>query len=359
MQKANSCLKISLVLMSTARRITVMALLASSFVMITNHDASAIDPLGTATGGVVSCSSVNATAGVPGGTCYLLQVNCPGIENISMALKVNPPSGTPTGTVMFAVGGGNTEWYDQHFTYGPNAVEMVQSAGYNTVQTNYMFKPTGFGKKQTFAGWLTGPGGARALSCRWATVAVWVHSNIAKPNTPFCATGNSAASAAAGYALADYGLGSMFNMLEETSGPPLTHIDRGCLCNTPKETTTCGQGLLSECYGMDSLMFIDPSYNNTKCSIAVKTHRSSYDGQFLHDSLDSTDAIFNYPTTDIHFVFGGLDTSGAVPEGLDWKNAITAKGTPTVDCVADAPHEIANVLDGATKVATDLITYCH
>jgi hypothetical protein len=321
--------------------------------------AAAIDPLGSATGVVVSCASVNATAGVSGGTCYLVQVNCPGIENISMALKVNPPSGTPTGTVMFAVGGGNTEWYDQHFTYGPNAIEMVQAAGYDTVQTNFMFKPAGFGKNQKFAGWLTGPGGARSLACRWATVAVWVHSNIAKANTPFCATGNSAASAAAGYALADYGLGSMFNMLEQTSGPPLTHIDRGCLCNTPKEQTTCGQALISECYGMDSLMFIDPSYNNTKCSTAVKTHHSSYDGQFLHDSLDSTDATFNYPTTDIHFVIGGLDTSGAVPQALDWSKAITAKTTPTVDCVADAPHELLDVLDGATKVASDLITYCH
>jgi hypothetical protein len=359
MRKSNSRWNVVLALAVRLERMAFLALLVSWFVMMAGNYAAAIDPLGSATGGAVSCSSVNATAGVPGGTCYLLQVNCPGIENISMALKLNAPSGTAIGTVMFAVGGGNTEWYDQHFTYGSNAIEMVESAGYNTVQTNYMFKPTGFGKGQTFAGWLTGPGGARALACRWATVAVWVHSNIAKANTPFCATGNSAASAAAGYALADYGLGSMFNMLEETSGPPLTHIDRGCLCNTPKENTTCGQGVIAECYGMDARMFIDPSYNNTKCSAAEKIHRSSYDGQFLHDSLDSTDATLSYPTTDIHFVFGGLDTSGAVPQGLDWKNAITAKTTPVVDCVADAPHEIGDVLDGATKIATDLITYCH
>ncbi|HKD03706.1 MAG TPA: hypothetical protein VKB77_14815 [Terriglobales bacterium] len=54
---------------------------------------------------------------------------------------------------------------------------------------------------------------------------------------PFCATGNSAGSAASGYVITDYGLGAMFTMLEETSGPPLSHIDRACLCDAPKKDT--------------------------------------------------------------------------------------------------------------------------
>ena len=105
---------------------------------------------------------------------------------------------------------------------------------------------------------------------------------------------------------------------ESASGPPFTHIDRGCLCNYPKEPTVCGQGLISECFGHDAQMFVDPSYDNTKCSHAEKTHHSSYLGQFPHDSLDSTGATLVYPITDTHFVFGGLDTSGAVPAGHDW-----------------------------------------
>jgi hypothetical protein len=358
MPKANSRPEISPALAGSVRQAVLLTLLTCCFVVASSRHAAAVDPLGTASGGVVSCASVNATGGVPGGTCYKLEVNCPGIASIPMALKVNTPSGTAIGTAMFTVGGGNTVWYDQHFTYGPNAIEMVQSAGYTTVQTNFMFKPSRRGGVP-FAGWLTGPGGARALSCRWATVAVWVQSNLAQPSTPFCATGNSAASAAAGYAIGDYGLGSMFTMLEETSGPPLTHIDRGCLCNSPKEDTTCGQGYISECYGQDAQMFIDPSYDNHQCSQAEMTHHTSYEAQFLHDSLDSTDATLNFPTTYIHFVFGGLDNTGAVPQGLDWKNSITAKTPPTVDCVADAPHELADVLDGATKIATDLIANCH
>jgi len=71
----------------------------------------------------------------------------------------------------------------------------------------------------------------------FSTVAVWVQSNIAQPSMPFCATGNSAGSAASGYVITDYGLGAMFTMLEETSGPPLSHIDRACLCDAPKKDT--------------------------------------------------------------------------------------------------------------------------
>jgi hypothetical protein len=141
----------------------------------------------------------------------------------------------------------------------------------------------------------------------------------------------------AGYALADYGLGSTFNMLEETSGPPFTHIDRGCLCNYPKEPTVCGQGLISECFGHDAQMFVDRSYDNTKCSQAEKTHHSFYPRTVPARQPRLPGAPLVYPTTDIHFVFGGLDTSGAAPAGLDWANLITPKAPPTVDCVADAP----------------------
>ena len=77
------------------------------------------------------------------------------------------------------------------------------------------------------------------------------------------------------------------------------------------------------------------------------------------DSLDSADAQFNFPTTDIHFVFGGLDDGHGVPHATLWLSEITGKGPPTVSCVADAPHEIADVVDGAKQIANDLITFCH
>ena len=58
----------------------------------------------------------------------------------------------------------------------------------------------------------------------------------------------------------------------------------------------------------------------------------------------------------MNVVFGGTDTSSAIPIGLDWYNKITSKKEQT--CVADAPHSIPNVLDGATQIANDLIGLC-
>jgi hypothetical protein len=154
-------------------------------------------------------------------------------------------------------------------------------------------------------------------------------------------------------------MGSEFNMLEQTSGPPFARIDNGCLCNTPPLQTPCGQGALSECYEGDANTYLDPAYNNHACSSSEKSHRSPWAPTFLHDSLDSADATYNYPTTDMHFVFGGQDNGSAVPQAVLWNSLITGKGRTTMDCVADAPHEIADVLDGATKVASDIIANCH
>ena len=60
------------------------------------------------------------------------------------------------------------------------------------------------------------------------------------------------------------------------------------------------------------------------------------------------------PARDV--VFGGTDTSSAIPIGLDWYNKITSKKEQT--CVPDGPHSLPNVLDGATTIANDLIGLC-
>jgi hypothetical protein len=333
-------------------------LLCLALCLISAKPARAADPLGNVTASQVSCESVHGGRGVRGATCYLAQVSCPGINDIPVALKVNQPRGKSQGTVLFTIGGGGTLWYDVHFIYGALAIQQVIDAGYTTAQINFEFPPRGRGNAP-FTGWLTGPGGPRALACRWASLAQWIHDNIRLPNTPYCATGSSAGAGAASYALAHYAMGPEFDMLEHTSGPPFTRIDHGCLCNEPALKTPCRSGKISECYQAEAGAFLDPAYNNKACSQAERTHRSPFEQIFHHDSLDSDDAIFDYPNTDIHFVFGGLDTSPGVAQGAAWIPLITGKSTLTVDCVADAPHEIPDVFDGAMKIADDLINYCH
>jgi hypothetical protein len=321
---------------------------------------AAADQLGHATVKGVSCQSVQGNGGVPGGSCFLAQISCPNIDNIQAAVKVNQPVGTSLGTVIFTPGGGGFPWWDTTFTYGTQGIQQVLDAGYTAVQFEFDYPPVNY-HGNLFQGWLTGPGGARALACRWATLADWTSKNLRPSSTaPLCGASASAGAGAAAYGVAFYGLGPEFTMLEETSGPVFDRIDDGCLCNTPSVQTACGQGALSECYGtQESSLYINPSYQNKACSSAVHSHRSTMEATFLHDSLDTRGAQFNFPTTYIHFLFGGLDSSSAVPQATEWQSQIMGTVKPPVDCVPDAGHSISDSLDGAIRIANDIIASCH
>lgn len=317
----------------------------------------------------VTCDSVGASGGTTNASCYELLISCPEVADQNMTLKVNQPTGASKGTVLFTIGGGASGWYDTRFTYGTSEINTVIQAGFTTVQMNWSIEPTGFPSGGTFAGWMTGPGGALRLACRWATAAKWVHdnANISAPSEAFCATGNSGGSGAAAYAVAHYGLDPMFDMLEETSGPPYTRIDKGCICDPSYALNTpCGQGVVSECYLGDAQMFIDPSYNplGDECSGAEKTHSTTNQTTFLDDSIMGSNPKLSYPNTYVHFLFGGQDNTSAVPLALEWQTQLTGKNAPTpgsapIDCVADAPHDMPQVQDASQTIANDLIANCH
>jgi hypothetical protein len=261
------------------------------------------------------------------------------------------------------VGGGGKPWYDTNFTFGQLAVDLVAKAGFTTAQINFYDEPVGFPNGGTFAGWLTGPGGPRALSCRFATVSMWVRDHIRQANAPFCHTGNSAGSGAPFYALAYYGFDAYYNFVELSSGPPFTRIDKGCICN-PEEffQVTCGgTRLQSECYRVDGTMFVDPAYDPLThiCTDAMDSGNTENKQLFIHDSLDSFDAVKAYPNVKIHFVFGALDTGSAQAQAMEWIPQISGQGPITFDCVADAPHALPDVQDGAEKIANDIIASCQ
>jgi hypothetical protein len=328
----------------------------------TGLNPSNSSPLGTAAGIEASCASViEGDKGEPNGACYNVALTCPGVADQIVGVKVNNPSGTK-GTVTFLVGGGGRQWYDQNFKFGTTAVDMVAQAGFTTAQVAFYATPAGFPPTGTFAGWLTGPGGVRAVSCRFATAEMWVRDHIHQANAPFCHTGNSAGSAAPFYALAYYGFDAYYNFVEMTSGPPFARIDHGCICNPEVfHDTQCGQGSQSECYRIDGTNFVDPAYDPTThiCTDAMDSGDTTNRQLFINDSLDSPTATKSYPNVDIHFVFGSLDTGSAEAQAMEWIPLITAKNPITFDCVADAPHPIADVLDGAQQIANDLIASCH
>ena len=298
--------------------------------------------LGTAVAGSITCPTSTLA-----GTCMDLTLSCSNVPDYTGAvIKISQPTGTSKGTVIFTTGGAGNDLYETHFVYGAMAVSQVVAAGFTAVQTDFSAGSTG---------WLTGPAGdgPLTLSCRWATLAQWVHDNVEQKNTALCATGNSAGAGAIAYALARFGEDSIFNYVVPTGGPPFSRIDEGCICNKTMINTSCA-GAVDPCYGLNANMFLDPAYGNGHCSNGDTNDIPLWQ----LDSILSSDgkSVLNYSTR-VHFVYGGLDNTPGVANAALWQQAITS--TKDFECVADAPHEIADVQDGATAVAQDLINNCH
>jgi hypothetical protein len=175
-----------------------------------------------------------------------------------------------------------------------------------------------------------------------------------------CATGVSGGAAAIGYTLAHFGLGTgttkVFDMVEIVSGPSLSRIDHGCICDQPPLQTTTGQGLLSDCY-LSVNALVDNTYATPICSKASRTHDTSNESLLYHDSIVSDDpAILNYTST-VRVVMGGQNDEGAdIPQSQEWTSAITSPVTVLV--VPDAAHLVPDSFDGALQVANDLTSAC-
>jgi hypothetical protein len=309
------------------------------------------DPLGT----VNNVKPITCPAGgVAGGSCQQMAIACEGINNWNTYVKINAPTGTPKGVVIYGVGTGGSGLYDTQFTYGETAVQNVLNAGFTTVQVSF----GGPFSSNAPNGWLTGPGGVRRLACRYATLAQWVDTHVLNSITePLCATGNSGGSSAIAYALSNYGLDRIFSMVELTSGPPMARVDYGCLCQQGTASTPCGQGQLSYCYGASNAAVIDTAYSQAICTNAVNGHPSPIASTlFLSDSIDAPGAVLAFPKTYVNVLYGGQDNSSAVPEGLLWYDKINSKKSQA--CVADAPHPMANVKDAAIQIANDIISLC-
>ena len=303
------------------------------------------DALGTATGTAVACTG----KGIAGGTCYSVALTCPNVTAVTTDVKVLVPTATPIGTVIMTAGGGDASYYEYAPGYGSYIVTSVVANGFTVAETQF---PGASGN-----GWLEGPAadGPRSLACLYSTLVKWIYTNIHQSSTtaPYCATGESGGAAAISYSLSHYGLASIYNMVELDSGPPFSRIDYGCLCNGTAPVSPCGTRNKS-CYGDGSTAqrLTESAYGNNDCFTQLSTDETLWD----HDSVSSPDANFSYPNTNVRFLFGGKDTSSAVPQGLLFANRI--KTQKEIACVADAAHDITEVLDGANLIISDLATYC-
>lgn len=313
----------------------------------------ATDPLGTVNSySTIACGSTKLA-----GTCYQVNISCPGVPDENGYLLVSTPSGTRKGSVMFLTGGGGIYLYETAFKYGTTTLNTVLDAGYDVVQVTWEV-PFTTGVPD---GWLTGSptgGGARKAACRQATLAKWVHDNLADGTKPFCATGNSAGGQALAYAISFYGLDSIFRMIEPTSGPPFSRLDWGCESNQPNAYSACPNVTVG--YGIslsNAQSYIDPSYGDTRCSSAITSHSTANGPQFLSDSLVTTGAKTSFPNTTIHVLYGGQDKSTSYNQSQTWIQ--NASSTITTACISDAPHNLPDALDAAQQIATDIINDCQ
>ena len=348
------------------------------------------DPLGTidpTSVKTVSSCPEDSAGGLTGGTCYSMTVTCDGIAPLTTYLKVNAAT-APVGTVLFLIGGGGSGLYDNNplWANGYQTVEKVFAANFNTVQISFG-APFDNGAQPN--GWLQGPGGVRRLACRYATVADWVYNNPQKINSnssatnsaPMCATGNSEGAGALGYAAYQYGLAGKastgpsqeFAMIEPTSGPLMTRLDLGCVCNNQVNAPTKGPcksdtAPAPMCYLPSQTQFIDAAYQTqgqtspTLCSNGLSGVDTTNFNRFASDSIDSEP--FNpipiplSATVVVITRFGGLDQTTAKPQGVDWWNAVRPQ-PPAQQCTEDAPVDIPSEADGATDIANDIIGNCQ
>jgi len=269
---------------------------------------------------------------------------------------------------MFTGGGNGTGLYEA-YTNGDTAVNNVVAAGFTAVQTSFGGPFT----NTTPKGWQTGPGGIRRLACRYATLAQWAYASPNVHNNdktkPLCATGNSSGGQLIAETLAHYGTDSIFSMVEPTSGPPFSDMEKSCICGSDAQPVprACFAGTgdqnINQCLALpDAQNYVDPAYSAPICSQARSTQDTTNQALFISDSIQSPDATLSYPHTYVHFIYGGQDTSSAVTLGPDYMNVIINSAPappPTMACVADAPHSVADVLDGAQQVANDIISGCH
>jgi hypothetical protein len=310
--------------------------------------AQAPDSLGT-----IQSSSTTCQGRTNGGTCFALEVSCPQLPDYTTYLKVLDPTVPVTGTAVFVTGGGTTDLLELR-PFGPVVVRQLLNSGYRIAEVTY-----GAPFNLNELGWETDANGAgvRAAACRFATVLQWVHDNFLDAGTPLCAAGNSAGAELIGQSLAHYGAGDVLAFAELSSGPPYGRLDYACENTQPVITSPCS-GVRSG-LGVQpgtAMKFIDPAYPGAWCSSSYANHSKLHDAQFVNDSVTSPDAVLSYPNTFVNFVFGQLDTTSAIRQGLLYEAAITS--AHAMACAVGVTHEMEDSMAGAKQVAADMIAHC-
>jgi hypothetical protein len=298
-------------------------------------------PLGTVT-------LISGPTPCRGQSCYQLDVSCPELAQSEQAtLMVGDPVGLLSrGTIMFMTGGGGTSFWEQFGADAARVLGELRAAGFRTVQLRWA------------RGWLIGaPGkleGHVRLACKPATVAAWVYRMLHDqgPTTAFCATGNSGGSAQVSYMLSHYGLSQILSAAVPTGGPPMGRIDLGCIRDDPANRELW--------YVSGAAALIDQGFGITRNGPCLRSNRS-FRQRFQEASVAFGNNDYVYPNTMVWFLFGELDESNAVEQGLTYYDRLVQEGTPLVrkDVVPGTPHAVPSTPQGANRVRDIMLSECR
>lgn len=302
-----------------------------------------------------------------GEECYEVAVACPALGEPERArLKIGRPAkGEIRGTILFMTGLGGRQLWENFGSGARSALKKLKKAGFRTVQIAWD------------RGWLIGARGGREgpekLACRPATLARWIHDrpnrNGAAPGPEetapqadpgiateegqaFCATGNSAGAAQISYGLTAYGLDEIYDTVILTGGPPLSRLDLACIRDdTPGNYyfPLAGRRLMDQSFGQ-------PSDGSGPCSRSDPSIREA----LRRHSQVLAAGDFDYPDTEVWFLFGAKDDSSAVPQGMLFYDKLKESGSPRVflETVPKTPHETPSTRKGATKIRKILLKEC-
>lgn len=152
-------------------------------------------------------------------TCRTFSVRCGGLPERHGLVTVTEVTPSPQGTVFLVSGTLGKKRYGQEGRWAQATVDLLARGGYRTVELSW----------SDSEGWLTGGVGKGLIStlCAPSAVALAFQRNF--PITgPICAHGGGMGAEQLAYGLTFYGMGSFFDTVLLSDGPPMSSFVEGC-----------------------------------------------------------------------------------------------------------------------------------
>lgn len=280
--------------------------------------------------------------------CWRLSVSCPNLDTKEGVVKFNRANGQVKGMAMLIGGGASTAFWEGGSAAAIDAIAQINDAGFNTAQLKWDSSWTRAtdGEAQGHAN----------LACRAAAVASFVHEQFLSQasNRAFCVTGNSAGGSQVSYMLSHYnGLNGELDITGKidlavlTSGPPMGRIDYGCTADSLDE------------YAYEDPQQADSAFGS-KDACTLASQGDAVSRELVRDSSIAYGGNYNYPNTDVAFIYGTGDLTNSVAQGMAYVSTLIQSGQEkiTVEVLPGVAHALHHTSEGANAILNTFINRC-